>query len=379
MQTTTVTWDPATGWSQDLAGLSASACSTLVLAFVDPQCDATVALEEIRTTLPDSCVLACSTAGQILANNVDPAPVVIAVVTFAQTTLRSGFVVRDGRESRELGAILGRQLGGDEPVAGVLVLGGGLHTNGSAMVAGLTSVLPAGTPVFGGLAADGPRFERTWVYCDGQRGEDCVAGVALLGESLELRHGTGAGWDGFGPVRTITRSTGNVLYELDGQPALVLYREYLGDRARDLPASALLFPLTVSSPDGSTSVVRTVLAVDEADQSMTFAGDVPQGWNARLMWTTSDNLMEGAAHAAETAAQTDAGLTLAVSCVGRRLVLGDRTEEELDCLSDVMGDSPIIGFYSYGEITPVGGHCALHNQTMTVTTLFEREPDPSAR
>lgn len=375
MQTTTLTWGPATGWSQDLTALRGHPGRTLALAFVDPACDASSALEDLRAALPGSCVLACSTAGQILGNSVDPAELVVAVVTFAQTRVRSGFVVDNGDDSRQIGAHLGRQLShGGEHVAGVLVLGGGLQTNGSELVAGLTSVLPPETAVFGGLAADGPRFTRTWVYCDGQRGEQCVAGVALIGDSVLLRHGTGAGWDGFGPVRTITRSAGNVLYELDGQPALGLYREYLGERAQDLPAAALLFPLTISSPDGAHSVVRTVLGIDEAEQSMRFAGDVPQGWSARLMWTTIDNLIDGATHAAEDAAQTGSGLTLAVSCVGRRLVLGDRTEEELDCVSDAVGHGPTIGFYSYGEIAPVGGYCALHNQTMTVTTVHEREP-----
>ena len=372
METTTLTWDPAAGWSQDVTALRVRPGFSLALAFVDPGCDARVALDELNA-IPGMSVLACSTAGQILAGDVDPAPMVVASVTFARTRIRTGFAEDLGLGSREVGAQLGRHLTGEDgPVAGVLVLGGGLRINGSDLVAGLTSTLPPAAAVFGGLAADGPRFQHTWVYCDGRQAEDAVAAAAFIGDSVTLRHGSKAGWDGFGPVRTITRSSGTVLYELDGQPALGLYREYLGDRAADLPGAALLFPLTVASPDGATSVVRTVLGIDEAEQSMTFAGDVPQGWSARLMWTTIDNLMDGASGAAEQAAQPEAGLALAVSCVGRRLVLGARTDEELECVKDAMGDIPVIGFYSYGEITPVDGHCALHNQTMTVTTVHER-------
>lgn len=375
MHTTTATWDAATGWSADPATLVGGPGESLAIAFVDPLCDDPQPLHDLREALPGTTVLACSTAGQILGNRVDPAPLVVAVLTFARAGLRSGFVALNESGSREMGERLGRDLAADGgSVGGVLVLGGGLHLNGSALVAGLTDALPAGTPLFGGLAADGPRFAHTWVECDGRRGEDCAAAVAIVGDAVAFRHGSQGGWDGFGPVRTITRSQGNVLHELDGQPALALYRQYLGERAGDLPGAALLFPLTVSSPDGRTKVVRTVLSVDEAEASMTFAGDVPQGWSARLMWTTMESLIEGASVAAEHSVQPEVDLALAVSCVGRRLVLGDRTEEELECVTEALApQTPVVGFYSYGEITPVDGNCALHNQTMTVTTIHERE------
>ena len=188
-----------------------------------------------------------------------------------------------------MGAVVGRELTSaahGEHIAGVMVFAGGLTINGSALVGGLLRHLPPGTPVSGGLAADGPRFERTWVHFDGHTGEDCVAAFAVLGQAVSFGHGSQGGWDGFGPRRTITASEGNVLYELDGQPALALYKQYLGDRADELPSAALLFPLTVWSDNASSGLVRTVLSVDEQTQSMTFAGDVPQGWSARLMWTS---------------------------------------------------------------------------------------------
>lgn len=325
--------------------------------------------------MPDTVIIACSTAGQILGARVDPAPMVMSVTSFARSRVVSAFATEDGHGSHAMGAAIGKELVAQakgEPLAGVMLLGGGLETNGSALVDGLAANLPPGTPLSGGLAGDGPRFAKTWVYLDGAQAQDCVGAFAVVGQSVSFSHGSQGGWDGFGPVRTITGSAGNVLYELDGQPALSLYKQYLGDRAEDLPGSALLFPLTVFSPDGASSLVRTILSVDEDDQSMTFAGDVPQGWSARLMWTNVESLMEGASEAASDAAQSDTGLAVAVSCVGRRLVLGQRTDEELECVVDVIGeDTPLIGFYSYGEITPVGGLCQLHNQTMTVTTIRE--------
>ena len=203
-----------------------------------------------------------------------------------------------------------------------------------------------------------------------------VVAVALRGP-LEVGTGSQGGWDTFGPKRRVTRAAGNVLYELDGKPALALYKEYLGELASGLPAMALRFPLSIREARGAASaVVRTVLAVDEAAQSMTFAGDVPTGWHAQLMRSSQDRLIAGAMRAAADATAGLSGepaLALAISCVGRRLLLGARTEEETEAALEALPPgSRQIGFYSYGEISPAGGACCeLHNQTMTLTTIRE--------
>ena len=206
-----------------------------------------------------------------------------------------------------------------------------------------------------------------------------VRGVGLYGDALRMGHGSMGGWDIFGPERTITRARANVLYELDGRPALDLYKSYLGELSGGLPATGLLFPLAIrtagSRPD-EPSLVRTILAVDEDDQSMTFAGDMPEGARAQLMRANVDRLIEGAADAA---LMVDGGggagptLVLGISCVGRRLVLGERTEEEIEATVECLpGGVQQIGFYSYGEISPhASGLCELHNQTMTLTTIHE--------
>jgi hypothetical protein len=232
--------------------------------------------------------------------------------------------------------------------------------------------------VTGGLAADGPRFVETAVVWDGVAQPATIAAVGLYGNRLRVGYGSLGGWDTFGPDRLITRSAGNVLYELDGTSALELYKRYLGSHAADLPASGLLFPLSLSAGSGEERVVRTLLAINEAEGSITFAGDVPEGAYARLMKANFDRLIDGASSAAATSlAVLDADaaeLALLVSCVGRKLVLQQRIEEEVEAVRDVLGARPTLaGFYSYGELSPLaaGGSCALHNQTMTITTLAE--------
>jgi len=190
--------------------------------------------------------------------------------------------------------------------------------------------------------------------------------------------GSLGGWDAFGPERLITRSKENVLYELDGRSALDLYKNYLGDHARNLPSSALLFPLSVRAREKDAPVVRTVLAIDETDQSMTFAGDVPVGAYARFMKANFDRLIDGALGAARSSHQAlgegTAELAVLISCVGRKLVLKQRIEEEVEAVREVLGpDTVLTGFYSYGELSPFtpDARCELHNQTMTITTLSE--------
>jgi hypothetical protein len=232
--------------------------------------------------------------------------------------------------------------------------------------------------ITGGLAGDGERFGRTWVLADGQPRGGHVTAVGLGGQRLHIGHGSEGGWDLLGPKRRVTRSVANVVYELDGQPALQLYKKYLGGRASGLPATALLLPLAVWTPEAEDrQVVRTVLAVDEESQSLAFAGDVPQGSVGQLMWANLDELVAGAEQAAVAAAGGPGGqqLAIAVSCVGRRLILTGRVEDELEAV--VAGfdkTADLVGFYSYGEIAPViANTCDLLNQTMTITTFAESD------
>jgi hypothetical protein len=208
--------------------------------------------------------------------------------------------------------------------------------------------------------------------------DNMIAALGFYGNRLRVGFGSLGGWDPFGPERLITRSQGNVLYELDRRSALDLYKLYLGEHAKGLPATGLLFPLSLRMKTGETGVVRTILSVDEEEQSMTFAGDVPEGAYARLMKANFDRLIDGAIGAAQASYQalgsTSPHLAVLISCIGRKLVLRQRIEEEVEGVRDVLGDRTILtGFYSYGEICPfsTGAKCELHNQTMTITTFLE--------
>ena len=381
-------WIPSVGWAPAHAGAFAGSCQ-LVLAF-----GATSVLrqpqltEAIRHDYPAAHIFGCSTAGEICGTQVSDDSLVVTAVHFEHTQFRSVQVdLNQSPDSFGAGERIAQSLpdsivnsvtGANEKLAHVLVLSDGLKVNGSEFVAGLTKHLPPGVALTGGLAGDGARFGETVVFNEGVAGNDTISALGLYGSRLKVGFGSLGGWDPFGPERLVTRSKGNVLYELDGQSALHLYKQYLGEHAKGLPATGLLFPLSIRDESGAEPVVRTILSVDEAAQSMTFAGDVPEGGYARLMKANFDRLIDGATGAANTSATalgSDATeLAILISCVGRKLVLKQRVEEEVEAVRDVLGaGAALTGFYSYGEISPFtpGARCELHNQTMTITAFSE--------
>lgn len=334
--------------------------------------------QRLARNFPSSKIIGCSTAGEILQETISDDSLSVGVIRFDNTCLDlASAPVVSSEESFAAGEKIARDL--NKPsLRGVIVLSDGLTVNGSRLVAGINSVLPPSVVVTGGLAGDKDRFQETWVLKDGLPASQVVSAVGIYGDHVKIGHGSKGGWDIFGPERRVTKAKDNIVYELDGKPALQLYKNYLGDRAADLPASALLFPLALRADSTEEKrIVRTILSVDEEFQSMTFAGDVPEGSFVQLMRANFDRLIDGASDAALMTKQegdsTGDVFSLAISCVGRRLILGERAEEELEAVMDNLpSGSSQVGFYSYGEISPYAtGHCDLHNQTMTLTTISE--------
>lgn len=370
-------WTMKAGWQFD-ATAPRLETPQLVLYFAAPGILADrTRLEGLRRAFPTAKLVGCTTGGEILGTEVSDGTIVAVAVQFAHShvELRSETLEGCGGSYET-----GRRLGSELPHQGLraaFVLSDGTQCNGSDLVRGLKETLPADTILTGGLAGDGAAFVETLVGADGDPAPGQVLALGLYGDRLEIRHGSFGGWDSFGPERVITRSEGNVLYELDDQPALDLYKRYLGEEAAHLPGSALLFPLRVRAhQDQAADLVRTVVGIDEERRAMIFAGDVPCGSSAQLMRGDFDHLIAGAGTAARQAgADGSAALAILVSCIGRKLLLGQRVAEEVEAVAGVLGpDCLPIGFYSYGEISPhqFTKSCELHNQTMTITILDER-------
>ncbi len=358
----------------------------LVLMFGPVDAPDAAWFDHVAHVWPAAARVYCSGGGQIMDGVVDDASVIVTAVQFSSTSVHP--IVRDGADlghCASLGADIGRALADVPALNHVLVFAEGVAMNATKFLTALNETLPTTVKVSGGLASDGLALTRTVVGLNAPPQSGQIVAIGLAGDALVTATGSVGGWEAFGPERIVSRSELSTVFELDGENALDVYKRYLGEFARELPGIALLFPLAVWQRDGGPVSVRTILAVDDAVGSLRFAGDIPQGSIVRLMRTSTDKLIDGAASAARIAAARLAadsaavapGLTICVSCIGRRAVMRSRVEEELEEI--VFGDRtvPVIGFYSNGEIAPPSdgrdfAQAVLHNQTMTVTTIGER-------
>jgi hypothetical protein len=369
-----LTCSPAHGWRTHHAALNGLAPHFVLVFGGRHLLENPAYFGNLRARYPQARLIIASTAGEITGTEITEDHLTATAVALEKTrVVCAARTIRRSEESHGLGTELARELSAPDLVH-VFVVADGQLTNGAELARGLGGNLPPGTMLTGGLAGDGARFEKTVVGLDEAPVSGRIVALGFYGRHFRSSCGSGGGWAPFGPERMVTRAAGNRLYELDGQSALGLYKQYLGDQAAALPGSALRFPLSVARADGSPAIVRTILSIDEAAQSMVFAGDIPLGAHAHFMRASYEDLLDGAAQASELARGPKAELVVCVSCVGRRIVLGQRTEEETEIVREILGpDAVMAGFYSYGELAPSGrnGPCQLHNQTMTVTAFAE--------
>jgi len=332
---------------------------------------------EIQNIFPDGHLVFGSSCGEIIAGAVNDEHITITAIEFERAAFEvQTFNIKDADGNSE---VAGREVVKKLHAKGlkhVFVISEGSFVNGSALTKGMQKEVPKAR-ITGGLCGDDARFEKTLASYNETPKEGEIVVIGFYGETFEASFSIYGGWTPFGPERLVTKSDGNILYKIDGKPALDLYKNYLGEKAKDLPGSALIYPLNVKSKENKQSFVRTILNIDEEKNAMILAGDVPEQASVQLMMTNMDSI----AAASETAAlramegrNNAPQLALLISCIGRKLVLDQRIEEEVEEVMSVIGDDVVIsGMYSYGEIAPFYGErsCKLHNQTMTITLISE--------
>lgn len=377
MKITQMSWDSSAGWKHIYGDTTIT--PQLILCFGSRS----VLTDEshyyyLHKNYPNCTIVSSSSGGEILNDEVHDNTIIATLIEFEKTTIKTILLdVASTEMSFGIGQKIAQELN-TQDLAGIFLITDGLSVNGSQIASGLSSLLHNKIPVTGGMACDGENFEKTLVGLNAPPSSNKVVAIGFYGKNVKIGHGSMGGWVPFGPEREITKSKGNILYELSGQPALTLYKKYLGDSADKLPSEALLYPLSIKSTiDSSDETVRTVLAVDEENQSLTFAGDIPEGSIAQLMYGNFDSLIEGAENAAKQAAINTGSteqLAILISCIGRRMLMGQNINDELEAIYSYWNKKiPLTGFYSYGEISPhqKTGECRLHNQTMTITTIGE--------
>lgn len=334
--------------------------------------------EYLKKKYKNAAIIFSSTAGEILGENVYDDSVSVTAIQFDKTEIKAVHTqVKNQDCSYHVGKNLMNQLNRKD-LAAVFVVSDGTMINGSKLIEGFNEANENKAPISGGLTGDGERFTHTYVGLNKAPEKGVVVAIGFYGSHFKTSYGSHGGLTAFGPEKEITRSTNNFLYELNGKSALELYKEYLGPYVDELPASALLFPVALYTDKDKDPVVRTILSLNENEQSMIFAGNMPEGSKVRLMKSSVDKLIDASSIAAQSCSPKNAGgntqLAILVSCVGRKLILQERTDEEIQAAKNIFGTNTYLtGFYSYGEISPFSQEagCTLHNQTMTITTFSE--------
>jgi hypothetical protein len=331
---------------------------------------------------PSAHLIGCSTAGEICEAGVSTGTLAFTAVRFDKPIqTRIGWTEIHNGDTEAAARRLAAELSGpglSPELSNVLVFAPGIDVDASSFIRELKAKLGERVCITGGLAGDGDIFRRSYCLGNHRVSDRGVVALGFYGSGIVVRHGCYGGWQPFGVVRRVTKRQGNLLLELDGQPALEVYRRYLGVLAQNLPAAGLQFPFAiVNDRHQEGGLIRSIIGIDEDRGGLIFAGDIPSDCHLRLMQADADALIHGAKLAAEGAAGSSAphpALALLVSCVGRRLVMASRVDEEVEAVATVFGrHTALAGFYSFGEISPLltSADCCLHNQTMTITTLAE--------
>jgi hypothetical protein len=352
--------------AQLVLGFGSSALVSLEKSFFD-----------IKNKFPNAEIAMCSSAGEIYEHEVLDDTISLVAIQFQSTTIKTSEIsIEDFDSSYQAGKTLVKNLP-QKNLKLVFVLSDGGNVNGSELVKGMNISKKKNVLITGGLAGDGTNFEKTFVGLNQVPQTGKILAIGFYGDNLVLSHGSFGGWESFGLERTATNSKGNILYEIDHKNALALYKTYLGKFAEELPGSALLFPLSVQFDDEHKPIVRTILSIDNENQTITFAGDIPEGSKIRFMKANFDRLIDAASDAANSCLEMQKckpKLAILISCVGRKLIMPNRIEEEIEAVSEIFGSRTMLsGFYSYGEISPLNpmDNCELLNQTMTITGINE--------
>jgi hypothetical protein len=347
---------------------------TLVFSFFNNPEDAST----VKKKFPLSTVIGCSSSGSILDRNVIDQQTVISVLQLESASFKKIVIpFKDVSESFAIGQRIGVKLNTSD-LKGILILADGLNINGSNLSKGISDQLgDSKVVVCGGMAGDGFEFKNTYTLNEEKVSQNQVIAIGFYGP-INIFSSYKGGWKNFGPVRKVTKSIDNKLVELDNCPALDIYKEYLGKKSEELPGSALFYPLSITNEEGTTlQCVRTILSVNDTEKTLTFAGNIPNNSYVRLMYSTQQSLLEAAKGAAESInnlIDTEKNVfTMAISCVGRRIVLDEYSPDELASIfSGIPSLKNIIGFYSYGEFSKgLNQVCDLHNQTMTLIAIQE--------
>ncbi len=318
---------------------------------------------------------ACSSCGEIFTEGAQSRALensaVVALLELPADAFQVKLVDGAGLDSLELGATIGRWGKSVYKNPAFMVVVSGIKRDGEQVVHGLLGEFPDQVPLFGGLAGDDAKFKETFAFTNSHVTSDGAIVCVFDNDRVAMEGLATSGWVGLGAPKTVTSSEGNVVFSIDGEPALDIYKKYLDIRDVDLPGIGMEYPLQVMRDDG-THVLRAVVGVDFERRALVFAGAVPQ--NARVRFSSSPGFetVDHARRDFETFAQAGGpppDLLVFFSCIARHAALGPMVEDEIRAAQRIW-NAPGLGFFTYGEIGKnLVGRCDFYNETCALVLL----------
>lgn len=352
----------------------------LLIVFASDSYDHAELLRGVAEQAPEVPLVGCSTAGEIAASGPGDAGVVVSAIGGEGFSVATAAAEGASGHLREVGAKAASCLGAvtERSNTVLLLLTDGLAGDQAEIVRGAYSVAGARVPLVGGCAGDDLKMQATFQFHGGRVLTDAVVAAAVTSDGplgIGVRHG----WRTVGEPIPVTRAQGNVVAELDGQPALDAYLGRL-DAPEEAHTDAGAFtrfaqthPLGLASRSGEPHV-RFVGGADFERRSLACIAEVPQGGLAWLMEGDAGSVLEatdGACGDALAALNGHAPLgVVAFDCIARRGVLGESgITAEVERVAQHADGAPVAGFYTYGEIARTRGVSGFHNQTLVLLAL----------
>lgn len=345
----------------------------------------------VRSVSGDALLVGSSTAGEITTHGPSAKHSVVVMAIHSDTTkFYAGLGENIAENPFEAGrhAAENTKTQSTEPLKAFMMLSDVLVGNGADIVRGVLASLGEHFPVVGGASGDDFKFEKTYQHLNDKVYSGVVVGFGWVGD-FAIGIGVKHGWVPVGTPKKVTKSSGSIVHELDGKPAISIYDEYFGEkeaaqlRSETLAKLAITYPLGMRVEGSDEMLIRDPLTVDEHG-SITCAGEFPENSSVQLMMGSRDEAIKVAGQAAQNAVEQLDGATpkavIIFNCIARSKLFGDRSGDEIREIQKAIGeDVPLIGFYTYGEQAPLGGEVrniekcnpAFHNETVVIAVIGE--------
>ena len=370
---------------------SVRAAPDLLIVFAAPKFRHQKMLDGISSITKKIPMIGGTTAGEISSYGLSVDSVVVLALKSKDIKFYVGMGNGIGKSEEKAGRQLANSVykkGARKTAKTLVMLPDGLAGDGLKIIKGAQQVLGEDFEIVGGSLGDEDKFKQTFQYFNGKAYNDVVVGVLICSNKITTASGVRSGWESVGPRFRCTSSKVNVVYKFGDKTALEVYTEFLGqERAKKLPAIGLEYPIGMVDEKAKIEgydyfQIRCPLAVNKDDGSITFAASIPEGKEVTLTYSSRNSIIRGSTLAAKqvqkTLGKSKPKLVLMFSCVARKMVLGRRTNEEINSVRKVIGRNvPVFGFYTYGEIGPIDKRIRSlkstrwHNETVVLWTLGE--------